>query len=537
MTHRYKKHKLDLAKETVEEFKKSPIKFIEFFWKLKSQPLKKEYKNRFEIYFEDGRYNEITADFFEPFIEDKHFTWQQFLILKAVENAVQEKGKRRISVRSGHGIGKTTTLAWLVIWYLFCHFEAQIPVTAPSQTQMYDALWKEVKKQLNKLPKVVNNLFEHESSYIRVKASPKTWFARAKTARKESPEALAGIHGKYVFLVIDEASGVPEEIFVTAEGVLTEKNTLMIMTSNPTRISGYFFDSHNDDKYDWECFKFSSIDCPRTTEDYVRRIKTKYNEGSDDYRIRVLGEFPNAEAVDDEGYTPLLAKDDIKEIDEPRSINDSIWIGEPIMGIDPAGEGVDTTQWVIRDSFKAKKVATERTSTPASIANKTRTLMALHGVHDYNIFIDSFGEGAKTAVELAKDGKNINAVNVGDQCETDEEKELYLNKSALIYTRTKKWLRSGGELVRDKVWQDELPTVRFRRNERSRIQIMSKRRMKQKGHKSPNSADALALTFTDDDGGERVAIKTLTKSQREQGGLSNYRKTIIKKASDPFAPI
>jgi hypothetical protein len=521
--------------DRIEEYKLSPFPFIADMWNLTPQPIKPEFKERFNVYYEDKRYNDITKDFFKPFIEGRHLTWQQFLIIKAIENAVQGKGKRRISVRSGHGIGKTTTMSWMLLWYLFCHFEAQIPVTAPSQTQMYDALWKEVYKQLKKMPAPAQNLYEWQSSYIRMVERPQSWYARAKTARKEAPEALAGIHADHVLMLIDEASGVHEEIFNTAEGALTEKSILVIMISNPTRNVGYFYESQlGADRDAWEKFSFSTLDSPRITQEFEDRIIKKHGKGSDEYKIRVLGEFPDIEQVDDEGYSPLLSKNDLTFIDKPaENKNSTIWVGTPIMGIDPAGEGVDTTDWVIRDSFKAKHILSEKTSTPKSIANITRTLMGIHGVKPENIYIDSFGEGIKAAVELAKDGKDINAVNVGDQCDEDEDKNLYLNKRANIYMWAKKWLRSGGELVRSNKWE-EILSIKFRRNERSRIQIMSKVKMKKLGYKSPNTADAFSLTFYNDDGSEQVAIKTTLPSQRE----NNYnRKQNQTESFEPFSAI
>jgi len=357
------KKELEPQVQRVLEYQKSPLPFIKDMWGLIPQPIRPEFVSRVEIYMEDVCYDDILPIFFETYEEGKHITYQQWMMLKSIENAVQNKGKKRISVRSGHGIGKSTTMSWLLLWFLFVNKDAKVPCTAPSATQMYDVLWKEIKKWILKMPESVGNLYDHQAHYIRMTESKDTWWARAKTARKESPEALAGIHGDAVMLLIDEASGVPEEIFNTAEGALTEENILVVMISNPTRITGYFFQSHNmkegGDGDDWEKFHFSTVDCPRVTEAYEQRIIKKHGKDSDEYKIRVLGDFPSSETQDDEGYVNLLGHDDIVEIPVPQAISsNTIWIGVPIMGVDPAGEGVDTTDWVIRDSFKARRVCT-----------------------------------------------------------------------------------------------------------------------------------------------------------------------------------
>jgi hypothetical protein len=529
--------------ERMEEYGESPFPFLKDMWGLIPQPVKKKMQERFNIYFEDKRYDEITEDFFEPFIEGEHLTWQQFLILKAVENAARDKGQKRISVRSGHGVGKTAVMAWTLLWYLFCHFEAQIGATAPSHAQMHDALWKEAYKQLKRMPAAAQKKYEWQSSYIKIKDKGKIsedWWARAKTARKEAPEALAGLHGKYVLILADEASAIHEAIFNTIEGALTEEKILVIMISNPTRNVGYFYESQvGADMKAWERFKFSTIDCPRVSDGYEQRIIDKYGKNSDEYKIRVLGEFPDVESVDDEGFSPLFLKEYITEIDNPSHGEKAFWVGEPIMGIDPSGEGSDETRWVVRDSFKAKVVLKKKISDEKKIAAQTATLMLLHNVKAENIYIDSFGVGYKCAVELAKSGFNINAINVGDVFKKDTENyDLYINFRAKNYYTLRNWLRAKGELVRDPAWTIEIPSIKFRRQaaEKSRIQIMSKIKMKKMGYKSPDTLDALALTFTEDDGSEQQKIITITKSQMADK-FNNHNRTPAKQSTNPFSPI
>ncbi len=521
----------------MDDYKNSPFPFIEDMWGLVPQPLKPEMKERFNIYFEDGRYDEITEDFFEPYIEGEHLTWQQFMILKSVENAVRGKGKKRISIRSGHGIGKTTVMAWILIWYLFCHLESQIGATAPSHAQMHDALWKEAYKQLKRMPPAAQRKYEWQSSYIKMVESPEDWWARAKTARKEAPEALAGLHGNHVLILVDEASAVPEAIFNTVEGALTEESILVIMISNATRNVGYFYESQKGgDMEAWERFKFSTIDCPRVSDGYEERIIAKYGKDSDEYKIRVLGEFPDVEAVDDEGFSPLFITGDVKEINNPTSVDKDYWVGIPIMGIDPSGEGIDETSWIVRDSFKAKIVLRKKMSDEKKIAAQTATLMHSHGVKAENVYVDTFGVGHKCAIELTKVGYYINAVSVGDVFNKEsEDYNLYINIRAKNFYNLRNWLRARGELVRDPAWQVEMPSIKFRRQaaEKSRIQIMSKVKMKKSGYRSPNNLDALALTFTDNDGEPETKIKTITKSQ-----MANQDMEVpVKESKDPFAAI
>ena len=73
---------------------------------------------------------------------------------------------------------------------------------------------------------------------------------------------------------------------------------------------------------------------------------------------------------------------------------------------------------------------------------------------------------------------------------------MYINKRAEGAMRSKEWLRSGGELVKDekKGWE-ELDFIRYKRNLKGKIQIMPKIEMKKEFGKSPNVWDAFMLTF------------------------------------------
>ena len=119
------------------------------------------------------------------------------------------KGERRLSVRSGHGVGKSTCAAGLMLWYLLTKHPCKITVTAPTASQLYDALFSEVKSLMKRLPPPIAKLIEATSDRVVLKASPSEAFITARTSSKERPESLAGVHSANVLLVADEASGIP----------------------------------------------------------------------------------------------------------------------------------------------------------------------------------------------------------------------------------------------------------------------------------------------------------------------------------------
>ena len=476
--------------------------FVRNVWGLSTQPVKEEYKERFRtgLTFTGKAWDKfcstITPQWFEPFVSGKHLTWQQSLIVFGIDKALKKEVPLRLSTVSGHGTGKSMISSLLILWFLFAHADCQVACTSPGSEQLYDVLWKEIKKWIEKMPQGLQELYIWESSHIRMKESPNVWFARAKTASKENTEALAGVHADWVLIIVDEASGVDEAIYETMEGALTSGNILVFLVSNGTRATGYFYDTHHKDKERWQNYKLSSLDSPKVDEKYNKDIEEKYGKDSVQYAIRVMGEFPKEDGMDDSGYVPLLTKDSIQMI--PDFGKSLFFSSNSILGVDPAGEGDDKTSWVLRDNFKAKKLYEENKSTAKSIAERTMTFIEMYNLKPHNVIVDAFGAGMDVGKEIAIASKgrlNVTTVNVGDKCEYEVDKEVYLNKRAMCFYEGKKWLQAGGEIVAEDNFKDELLQIKYKRNLSGHIQIMPKTEMKKRGLKSPNDADAFSLTF------------------------------------------
>ena len=96
-------------------------------------------------------------------------------------------------------------------------------------------------------------------------------------------------------LVVDEASGVPEQVFEAAAGSMSGHNATTIMLSNPTRSSGTFFESQNRLADSWWTRRWSCVDSPLVSDEFIEEMKMRYGEDSNAFRIRVLGEFPQAD--------------------------------------------------------------------------------------------------------------------------------------------------------------------------------------------------------------------------------------------------
>lgn len=494
--------------EAMAKFKTDPLLFVFTMWHLEPQPIKPEYKNQVReliatshAEWEEAKKN-IHGYMFGEFVKGRHLTWQQWVFFLCLEKALKGDASRRISAVSGHGTGKSCDMSMVILWFLFCFYNAQIPCTAPTSDQMYDILWKEIAVWLHRMPPQISILYQWESSHVRMQQSPETWFARAKTASKENPEALAGVHGDNVCMIIDEASGVFEQIFNTAEGALTNENILVIMVSNGTRDYGYFYDSHHKMKELWQNIAFDSEESPIVDKKYMESMAARHGADSVEYGIRVKGQFPGEAIMDDEGYIRLI------ETSRVHFAPTTGWEFRPnaMMGVDPSGDGDDTTAMFIRDQFKAMRIFKEMKSTAKSVAAKAITFIKHYDLSSRNVGVDNFGIGADVGKEAALESKgkiDLNTINTGDPCEDPDEKEMFINVRAMLYWKLRTWALAGGEIGDIKEVREEIESLFYKRAVGGKIQMMPKLLMKKKGFKSPDNMDALSLTFLGDVVSER----------------------------------
>ena len=128
--------------------------------------------------------------------------------------AAIESGQQRIAIRSGHGIGKSTALAWLILWFGFTRSAGKIPTTAPTSHQLEDVLLAEVRKWLDRMrARGWGYLTRQVTVTQEAIRFPSQTFAALRTATKDRPEALQGFHAADLLFLLDEASGIDDVIF------------------------------------------------------------------------------------------------------------------------------------------------------------------------------------------------------------------------------------------------------------------------------------------------------------------------------------
>lgn len=430
------------------------------------------------------------------------------------------------SVRSGHGIGKSAVEAWAVIWYLCTRPFPKIPCTAPTQHQLFDILWAEISKWLRNNPALKQDIiWTRERVYM--KGYPEEWFAVARTAT--NPEALQGFHADHVLYIIDEASGVSDKVFEPVLGAMTGLDAKLLMMGNPTRLSGFFYDSHHKARAEYNAMHVDGRDSAHVSKQFVDKIIKMFGEDSDVFRVRVSGQFPKA--------TPdsLIAMEwceNAARRQQPESLAHRIDIG-----IDVARYGDDSSiLYPLADKAVSRPYETyhhNRTTEISGYAVMMIKRFALEeqvnvirvkvdcdglgvGVYDnlYDLKDQIMDEVYKERCQRAGADPNdsrqeIPALDLeiqechfgGAGGKIDEEDPVeYSNSTGLMWGKVRKYLQEGTlTLPDDDMLFTQLTNRKYMVNKNGKLELERKENMKKRGLQSPDIADALALALYDPD--------------------------------------
>jgi hypothetical protein len=423
------------------------------------------------------RYRDDPVGFVRNVLGAKPLPWQEEF-MRAVA-----RGERRISVRAGHGVGKSTVCSWVLIWHACTRYPQKSVVTAPTAAQLFDALYAELKTWVNKLPPVLRESFEVFSDRIALRGAPESSFISVRTSSSERPEALAGVHSENVLLVVDEASAVPEAVFEAAAGSMSGHSASTILISNPTRNSGLFYKTHHDLAADWFRMHVSCANNPLVSSDFVRQIAATYGESSNAYRIRVLGEFALA---DDDTLIPA------ELVDGALGRDITVGVTEPMVyGLDVARFGTDRTALCKRRGNVVVEIRAwgglDLMQTVGAVVNEAKKDAP------EEICVDTIGLGSGVADRLREQGYNVRDVNVAESSAMNPNAHRLRDE---LWLSVKDWLATRSvKLPKDETLRHELVAPRYSFTSTGKVVVESKDGLKKRGMRSPDLADALCLTF------------------------------------------
>lgn len=431
------------------------------------------------------------------------------------------------SVRSGHGIGKSTVESWSIIWFLCTRPFPKIPCTAPTQHQLYDILWAEVSKWIRNNPALKNELvWTQEKVYMN--GYPEEWFAVPRTAT--NPEALQGFHAEHLLFIIDEASGVSDKTFEPVLGALTGDDAKLLIMGNPTRLSGFFYDSHHKTRGSYNAMHIDGRTSVRVSDNFVKKIIDMFGEDSDVFRVRVAGQFPRA--------TPdsLIAMEWCEEAAKRRIESSGNRID---IGVDVARYGNDSSVlFPVMDKVRPVEnfevyhhnMTTEITG-HVVIMVKRYAKAYPDAMIRVKVDCDGLGVGVFDNLATQKDkiidevweercrAEGLDPVTEWSQCQAvprldleiiechfggkggkvdDNDPVEYSNSTGLMWGAVRKALQDGTmQLPDNDALFSQLSNRKYIVNKDGEIELERKESMKKRGVSSPDIADALALALYD----------------------------------------
>lgn len=408
----------------------------------------------------------------------------------------------RISIKSGHGTGKTCFLSIIILFSLLCAGpDTKIPVVANSQDQLRDGLWPEIAKWMSRLPPGLKLELEWQKEKIVVKCAPEEAFAVRRTATKHRPEALQGIHAETVLAIFEEASGIPEETIEAGAGTLSTPGAIAVAVGNPTRRVGFFHATQTRLRDSWDCMTVNSEDVPRA-RGHIKDIIDLYGRESNKYRVRVLGEFPDK---DDDTVIPLALIEAARGRNVTRA---NVW---PVWGVDPGRFGDDPTALVEREgnTVNADMIHEWQGLDGTQVAGR---IIALYNAASSDkkpreIAVDVIGVGASVYDQLRLPGSPVReitrGVNVAEAAAISETEyrlrdELWFRGLAWFAARDCALLPpvaypDKSRLVEKLIGELSTPTYDYTMLGKRKVE--SKDELKKRGASSPNIADAFLNTL------------------------------------------
>ncbi len=472
-------------------------------------------KEAFEYYRRD------PVNFFKDILNFHFLSEDQTKVLHAFNEY------RRLSVPAGHSTGKSSLAGGLTTYWLITRPKSRVIVTAPTYRQLKTIYWAEVNKIYNRSKLKQLNLFEINDKIMRIndKDLKREWFALPVTA--STPEGMQGQHGdktevieqimkhlgieeigddetieivsqilrgekqiegltkedkEKLLVMVDESSGVKNEIFEVLEGTDYDK---LVLFGNMTKNTGYFYESVYNPKSKFYTITMSSYNSPFMKKEQIQDLEETYGPDSNVVRVRLKGEAP------DGNENSIFSSNKIDSAFQ-RSLSLSEY--ETIkLGVDVGkGSGGDSSTIYEKKDNRVRKKLDRKDFTLPDV--KREIIQYCYKNRDKLIIanIDGTGLGTGLVQELEEEEIENLVVNDIQFAGKAKNKKEFNNKRTEMYFELSRNLDKL-DLEEDQELKRELLTQIYEFDNNGRFKLISKDKIKETLGHSPDKSDALAL--------------------------------------------
>lgn len=406
--------------------------------------------------------------------------------------------KRKLCMKACTGPGKSTMLAWAG-WHRLACFAAKgehpkgaaLSITADN---LKDNLWSELAKWQGR-SKFLQSAFTWTKEKIYANDHPETWFLSARSFAKDANSeaigrALSGLHSQFPFILLDETGDMPVAVGKAAQQIFTgsPKDAALIQAGNPTSTDGLLYESCVTGAAAWMIITITADPdradrTPRVSIEHAQEMIQTYGRDNPWVMATILGLFPPA------GFRSLLGIEDVNAAMERHYRESDYDFSARILGVDVAREGDDASVMFPRQgvvAFEPKVMRNMRTTDGAGIVARKEQEWSADAT-----FIDNtggFGGGWIDGLQM------LGRRPIGVHFASSADDGRYANKRAEMWFRMAEWVKNGGALpkVPNLIAELTTPTYSFKGD---KLLIEPKEDIKKRLGRSPDLADALALTF------------------------------------------
>lgn len=398
-----------------------------------------------------------------------------------------------VAVRSGHKVGKSRFDGALALWWICTRPRARVVFTATAGHQVENILWPELRDLYTKARVPIGGrLYDDYHKGLKLPDGREIFGLTTRDA-----EAFAGISSPGLLFIVDEASGFPEPIFDSVFGNMAGGGKV-VLTGNPTRTSGTFYDAFHSKRAGWCTKHIRSLDTPNfhggnipglANPAWAEWAKQHWGVGTPAWDVRAEGNFPR------QGENVVVALHLIEE-------GQARWKDEQadaplVLGVDPARFGDDPSAIFPRRGFRAleptEKHGLDGPQLAAEVLKIVRQLRRDRSERP-RVKVDVNGVGASCFDFLAREPE-VEAIAVNTSEASTSDPEQYANLRAQLGFATAEWLKEGGALPPNERLAGELAAPCYVYDNRNRILIEKKDEIRKRLKRSPNLADALALAI------------------------------------------
>jgi len=386
------------------------------------------------------------------------------------------------AISSGHGIGKSAEVAWIILWAMSTRPHLAGWVTANTQNQLVKKTWRELaiwhKRLINK------DWFKWTATRFHHVEHNETWGMDAIPWSEHNSEAFAGLHAKHVLIIMDESSAIADVIWEVSEGAMTTSRAMWFCFGNPTRNSGRFRECFGKYRHRWTTNKIDSRTCSMTNKYKIQEWLDDHGEDSDFFRVRVRGEFPQS------GSCQLISSGAVAD-GRSAAFHPDLFVYHAIaIGCDVARFGDDETVITVRQGRKVLRQTCFRGLDNIQVAMRCAEEYKKHAMA--TVFVDEVGLGSGVVDYLKNLNYPVVGVNAGRRA---EDPARFVNLRAEMWYRMKEWIEAGCDIPDDTELGEQLVGLEYDYTPKEQIRLEKKEDMKSRGMSSPDRADSLALTF------------------------------------------